>query len=366
MSSLRRRYLNLLLLHPYAKESKDVENHLWMQTSYAFIASYKQRILNLDRVIQSKMRQTPNQRLPNAPVVEHRKLVQRFRQFLADEEKFWSQLVVRLRRSFALDAATPALLALKIISEAEDPSLNNSEGGVPPNGRNHFQFPPEDSSITFTAPTPKVKASWLAILSKALVCLGDIARYRELYNESGGRPRAGQEEGGVGRNRRNRRSGQSEEPIPKPRNYEKAQNCYDQARQLVPDDGNPSHQLAIIATYRKDSFVSLTHYYRALCVRTPYDTASENLGSVLGKSLEAWKTRSRRERDRQEALPPRVQVETFRENIVVLHSLWKVGMEKGIKKWVICQFFSFRVSLLTSTEWKHSLDGTAKLSWTHS
>ncbi|KAG6884091.1 hypothetical protein C0993_001492 [Termitomyces sp. T159_Od127] len=330
--NLRRRYLNLLLLHPYAKESKDVENHLWMQTSYAFIASYKQRILNLDRVIQSKLRQTPNQRPPNVPVVEHRKLVQRFRQFLADEEKFWSQLVVRLHRSFALDAATPALLALNIITEADNLSANISEGGVPPNGRNHFQFPPEDSSNTFTTSTPTVKASWLAILSKALVCLGDIARYRELYNESGGRPRAGQEEGGVGRNRRSRRSGQSEEPIPRPRNYEKAQQCYEQARQLVPDDGNPSHQLAIIATYRKDSFVSLTHYYRALCVRAPYDTASENLGSVLGKSLEAWKTRSRRERDRQEALPPRVQVEAFRENIVVLHSLWKVGMEKGIKK----------------------------------
>ncbi|KAG6889930.1 hypothetical protein C0995_013454 [Termitomyces sp. Mi166 len=333
--NLRRRYLNLLLVHPYAKESKDVENHLWMQTSYAFIASYKQRILNLDRVIQSKMRQTPNQRPPNAPVVEHRKLVQRFRQFLADEEKFWSQLVIRLRRSFALDAATPALLNLGIISEADNLSTCISavpESGAPPNGRNHFQFPPEDASTTFTASTPEVKASWLAILSKSLVCLGDIARYRELYNESGGRPRAGQEEGGLGRNRRNRRSGQPEEPIPRPRNYEKAQKCYEEARLLVPDDGNPSHQLAIIATYRKDSFVSLTHYYRALCVRAPYDTASENLGSVLGKSLEAWKTRSRRERDRQEALPPRVQVEAFRENIVVLHALWKVGMEKGVKK----------------------------------
>ncbi|KAG6865602.1 hypothetical protein C0991_001026 [Blastosporella zonata] len=332
--NLRRRYLNLLLIHPYSKESKDVENHLWMQTSYAFIASYKQRILNLDRVIQSKMRQTPNQRPPNAPVVEHRKLVQRFRQFLADEEKFWTQLVVRLRRSFALDAATPALLALGIISGNDQLVTNIPEAsdGVPSNGRNHFQFPPEDPSTSFTASTPEVKASWLAILSKALVCLGDIARYRELYNEAGGRPKAGQEESGPGRNRRNRRGGQPEDPIPRPRNYEKAQQCYEQARSLVPDDGNPSHQLAIIATYRKDSFVSLTHYYRALCVKAPYDTASENLGSVLGKSLEAWKTRSRRERDRQEALPPRVQVEAFRDNIVVLHSLWKVGMEKGVKK----------------------------------
>ncbi|KAF8062180.1 hypothetical protein FPV67DRAFT_259421 [Lyophyllum atratum] len=335
--NLRRRYLSLLLVHPYAKESKDVENHLWMQTSYAFIASYKQRILNLDRLIQSKMRQPqqPNQRPNNVPVVEHRKIVQRFRQFLADEEKFWSQLVVRLRRSFALDEATPALVALGIISETEEPTPNVPEGsdggGVLPNGRNHFQFPPEDASTPFVPATCEEKASWLAILSKALVCLGDIARYRELYNEAGGRPKAGQEETGPTRRSRNRRGGQ-EEPIPRPRNYEKAQQCYEQARLLVPDDGNPSHQLAIIATYRKDSFVSLTHYYRALCVRAPYDTASENLGSVLGKALEAWKTRSRRERDRHEALPPRVQVEAFRENIVVLHSLWKVGMEKGLKK----------------------------------
>ncbi|KAF5384215.1 hypothetical protein D9615_003379 [Tricholomella constricta] len=337
--NLRRRYLSLLLVHPYAKESKDVENHLWMQTSYAFIASYKQRILNLDRIIQSKLRQQqqPNQRPNNVPVVEHRKILQRFRQFLAEEEKFWTQLVVRLHRSFALDEATRALVALGIISEAEEPISTAPEvsdgGGVPSNGRNHFQFPSEDASTPFRPTTSEEKASWLAVLSKALVCLGDIARYRELYNEAGGRPKAGQEETGFTRRSRNRRGGHSsEDPIPRPRNYEKAEHCYQQARLLVPGDGNPSHQLAIIATYRKDSFTSLTNYYRALCVRMPYDTASENLGSVLGKALEAWKTRSRRERDRQDALPPRVQVETFRENIVVLHSLWKVGMEKGLKK----------------------------------
>ncbi|KAG5644016.1 hypothetical protein DXG03_009231 [Asterophora parasitica] len=345
IARLRRRYLSLLLVHPYAKESKDVENHLWMQTSYAFIASYKQRILNLDRIIQSKLRQQqqPAQRPNNVPIVEHRKILQRFRQFLADEEKFWSQVVVRLRRSFALDEAAPALVALGIVTEAEEAVVEGSDGGVPPNGRNHFQFPPEEASTPFRPTNADEKALWLAILSKALVCLGDIARYRELYNEAGGRPKAGQEDTGFSRRSRNRRGGHSsEEPAPRPRNYEKAEQCYQQARLLVPGDGNPSHQLAIIATYRKDSFTSLTHYYRALCVRTPYDTASENLGSVLGKALEAWKTRSRRERDRQDALPPRVQVETFRENIVVLHSLWKVGMEKGLKKCVFVSCIPFR------------------------
>lgn len=333
--NLRRRYLNLLLVHPYAKESKDVENHLWMQTSYAFISSYKQRILNLDRIIQSKQKQPPqqNQRPNNVPIVQHRKILAQFRQFLAEEEKFWSELVRRLRRSFGLDEATPALLALGIISATDDGLAGDPEHGAPQNGRNHFQFPPEDPSHPFTPTTAEQKALWLSVLSKALICLGDIARYRELYNESGGRPRAGQEEPGTSRRSRNRRGGHaSEEPIPRPRNYEKAQHCYEQARLLVPDDGNPSHQLAIIATYKKDSLLSLTHYYRALCVRTPYDTASENLGSVLGKALEAWKTRSRRERDRHDSLPPRAQIEVFKENTVVLHALWKVGMEKGVAR----------------------------------
>ncbi|RDB17335.1 Protein SMG7 [Hypsizygus marmoreus] len=344
--NLRRRYLNLLLVHPYAKESKDVENHLWMQTSYAFIASYKQRILNLDRIIQSKLKQQQqpqaqpaqpqqpqqNPRANNSHVVEHRKLVQRFRQFLADEEKFWTQLVVRLRRSFKLEEVTPALVALGILSETEEPLANlpdgSDSGGA---GRNHFQFPPEDSSAPFMPTTPEEKELWLSIVSKTLICLGDIARYRELYNEGGGRPKAGQEEGPPRRGR-NRRGGQAAIEIPGRRNYEKAQQCYEQARLLVPTDGNPSHQLAIIDTYRKDSFGSLTHYYRALCVRTPYDTASENLSSVLSKALEQWRNRSRRERERTDTLPPRVQIELFKEKIVVLHALWKVGMDKGIKK----------------------------------
>jgi protein SMG7 len=133
------------------------------------------------------------------------------------------------------------------------------------------------------------------------VCLGDIARYRELYNESGGRLRAGCEEKlYAGRkNARNKRANPLALPaIPRARNYDMAQQCYEQARLLVPYEGNSSHQLAILASYQKDTFGSLYHYYRALCVRQPYDTASENLGTVLSKALEQWKARTRREREK--------------------------------------------------------------------
>ncbi|KAF8173689.1 hypothetical protein BJ912DRAFT_1033967 [Pholiota molesta] len=347
--NLRRRYLNLLLVHPTAPESKDVENHLWMQTSYAFISSYKQRIAALDRAIQNNQRHQQPQQGQQGPhparsnhhgVVEHRKLVQRFRQFLADEEKFWTQLVLRLRRLFDLTEAQPALVALGLMTEIDDipatTETSETRDGVMhgTSGRNHYQFPPEDPAVTSLPTTPEEREGRLAILSKALICLGDIARYRELYNESGGK-RAGQEEGTSSRRGRSRRGGGPENP-PRPRNYTKAQQCYEQARLLVPTEGNPSHQLAILASYKKDSFASLIHYYRALCVSQPYDTAAENLGTVLSKALETWRQRMKKERDKNassDATPSlRVKIETFLESVVVLHALWRVGSEKGVEK----------------------------------
>ena len=337
--SLRRRYLNLLLVHPAAKESKDVENHLWMQTSYAFIASYKQRIALLDPAKQNHQRNQQQQGPPKA--VEHRKLVQRFRQFLADEEKFWTQVLLRLLRLFDLHEAKPALIALGLLNEVDEvvPVPDSGTDGVVHgvNGRNHFQFPPEDTSISFAPTTSEEREARLATLSKALICLGDIARYRELYNESNGRPRAGHEDAGPARRGRNRRGG-APEAAPRPRNYDKAQQCYEQARLLVPDDGNASHQLAILSSYQKDSFASLFHYYRALCVRQPYDTAAENLGTVLTKALDSWRQRMRREKDKIEVsdgLSPRARIDLLKEKVVILHALWRVGMEKGVDKYVL-------------------------------
>lgn len=338
--------MNLLLVHPTARESKDVENHLWMQTSYAFISSYKQRIATLDRAIQNNQRQQqqPPPRQNNHGPVEHRKLTQRFRQFLAEEDKFWTQLVLRLYRLFDLHESYPALRAINVLGETDDvvapasaaegPNVETRDGVMHgSHGRNHFQFPPEDPSAFFAPTTPEERATRMAILTKAVICLGDIARYRELYNESGGRPKAGHEDGASARRGRNRRGGVATETLPRQRTYERAQLCYEQARLLLPYEGNPSHQLAILASYKKDSFTSLVHYYRALCVRQPYDTAAENLGIVLTKALEIWRQRTRRgEKHVETPLTPRVHIETFKEKVVVLHALWRVGMDKGIEK----------------------------------
>lgn len=298
-----------------------------MQTSYAFIASYKERLAVIDRGIQANNRQPQAEQQqqarprPTHGPVEHRKLLARFRQFLAEEEKFWVQVLLRMYRAFGLEEAEPALAALGLVQDEDT---------------GHFAFP-DESAQSLLPTTPAARESRLAILSKALICLGDIARYRELYNEAGGRARAGQESGRPARRGRNRRGGAPVDTPLHPRLYDNAQQRYDQARWLVPQEGNPFHQLAILATYRKDSFASVYCYYRALCVRQPYETAAENLATVLQKVLDQWK-RSRKDRDRMlatGAFDIKDRVQLFKERVIVLHAIWRKGIDR-----YACRFLS--------------------------
>ncbi|KAJ7668223.1 hypothetical protein B0H14DRAFT_2191176, partial [Mycena olivaceomarginata] len=73
-------YLHLLFLHPNARKACDLGTHLWMQTRYAFIALYKQ-------CLQRPHHQHNNNL--NRRTGGNTQLLQRFRQFLADEERFW-------------------------------------------------------------------------------------------------------------------------------------------------------------------------------------------------------------------------------------------------------------------------------------
>jgi len=329
-----------------------------MMTSYSLIASYKTRIAARDRALmvqneqreqQRRQTQTQNQhdgqasqrKSPHHGVVEYRKLVQRFRQFLAEEEKFWTLLVQRMYRTFGLTEARAALTELGLLADLDkdvntQPDAEENETGQPidrtSNGRNHYQFPPENPSSLLSTASNRV--SHLATFSKALVCLGDIARYRELYNDSQGRPRAGHDSITLAK-RRNRKG---QEIVPRARNYDKAQKCYDQARLLVPNEGNPWHQLAILSSYQKNTFLMVMHYYRAFCVQQPYETAIDNLNMVLTKVLDTWKKYDQREREKalDMEMATHILVNTFQERIITLHALWRLGAERGVEKYVFC------------------------------
>jgi protein SMG7 len=296
-----------------------------MQTSYAFISLFKKRVSDLDRVIHPSGDNSPPPSDKKHGPVEYRKLLQRFRQFLAEEDKFWSQLIVRLSQIYSLSEVHPTLSALNLIA-AE---------GLPVDAGSALS---ENSPALFPPRSPEERSSGLAVIAKAVVCLGDIARYKEQYNESGGRPRAGKEDGPPAtvprRGGKNKRGGgpRQTEVTTRERNYERAQRCYEQGRLLLPTEGNASHQLAILATYKRDGFTALLHYYRSLCVRTPYDTAEQNMSTLLRKNLEAWKAKKKdRRKGNATSSAPEARINALKEDVVVLHALWQSG-----DRWVKC------------------------------
>ncbi|KAJ7160379.1 hypothetical protein C8R46DRAFT_1286139 [Mycena filopes] len=380
--NLRRRYLHLLLLHPGAREAREAGTHLWMQTSYAFIALYKQRLARPAHSGTNAHNNNGNNNnnTNNNTTVETRKLLQRFRQFLADEERFWRALVLRLQRAYGVplpaDALPPELLASLSIASASNAGNANATddpgtGTTAAEDRmNHFGFPPDASPVV--VPVPESDA--LSALSKTLVCLGDIARYREQYKVVGN-ANVGPKGKGYGGNNRNG-GGEGIRP-----NYMRARALYLAAHALAPGEGNAAHQLAILAGYESDTLASVAWYLRALCVRAPFETAGENLAGVLARAALAHaharmrgdrggdgNDRPRRgvrgsgrggtangnagqgqgqgegdgvgggvvvgngagggesgggESDADDGAPPRVQIERFKRAVVLLHALWR-------------------------------------------
>ncbi|KAG8922601.1 hypothetical protein FRC01_013831 [Tulasnella sp. 417] len=243
-----------------------------------------------------------------------RKLQNKFRAFLSAEESFWSGFALRLVRTFGLTEAKPALLALNITSpDPSDPLADVSRSSVPtidddPGSRNDAE--------PSTALPPGQRDRKLDAVSKVLVHLGDLARYREQYNEVGGRPKAGQLKHSEEWKPRRGRGGKKETSpvIPRERDFTRASECYQQARLLFPDNGNAPNQLAVLAIWTGDSFLAAYHCYRAMAVRQPFPTAQDNLVKSVEKVLAKFKA--------GEEQPVSTEVDAFKDRVLYLHGIW--------------------------------------------
>lgn len=87
----------------------------------------------------------------------------------------------------------------------------------------------------------------LAVVSaqKCCICLGDLLRYQALVNESA--------------------------------KFEAASEWYTKAYQLIPSNGMPSNQLAILALYNKKKFDAIFYHMRSLNASNPIKSAKESL-----------------------------------------------------------------------------------------
>jgi protein SMG7 len=311
-----------------------MDNQIWLETSHACIQAYRQRLATLDKAIAEKTTKATNapstsvndesannttagkgRRSETGPVVEHRKVLQRFRQFLAEEEKFFTAFILRLVRSFALDEAIPYLDALQLNRTNptnDDPSLRKAT------------FPEEQPPLE---PPLNQREKKILTVVKALISLGDLARYKEQYNERQGRPKAGAEEV-LPRwaTKANRRAGEN---VPRPRNYARASACYTQARLLFPEGGQAFHQLAILSSYQSDTFAGVLYYYRSLCVRVPFNIAFDNLVKTLDKIYVSWKNEGGviknigAETVNEGDDAPKAMVDHFKKDVVILHAIWR-------------------------------------------
>ncbi|KAJ8641272.1 hypothetical protein MRB53_017966 [Persea americana] len=95
---------------------------------------------------------------------------------------------------------------------------------------------------------------------RCLIYLGDLARYKGLYGEGDYATR----------------------------DYAAASSYYIQAASLWPSNGNPHHQLAILASYSGDELVAVYRYFQSLAVDSPFSTARDNLIIAFEKNRQSY------------------------------------------------------------------------------
>jgi hypothetical protein len=105
----------------------------------------------------------------------------------------------------------------------------------------------------------KIKSLVFTEVQICLIKLGDISRYRALTPSRNKSP-------------------------PKP-DYGPAYGYYVLAQTLLPENGAPANQLAVLSTYSKDFLASTYYFYRALACDEPFPTAGNNLALGFRKVL---------------------------------------------------------------------------------
>ncbi|RMX66028.1 hypothetical protein DD238_003137 [Peronospora effusa] len=91
-------------------------------------------------------------------------------------------------------------------------------------------------------------------LHRCYVFLGDLARYRELHSQK------------------------------VKKNFAAAEALYHRALAVLPENGNPHNQLAVLATYVEAETVAVYHYCRSLLTSQPFTTAEENLALLFERT----------------------------------------------------------------------------------
>jgi len=329
-SALRDTYLALVFTCPFTRAAQGVEATMWADTTHAEVAALRAHLAALEREAAEAppgRRQldalgaethTPKSARRSAKVHEYERQLDTLRQFLGEEHAFWAAFAARVVRLFGVDEAAAVLRGAGITDVDDGPRGSaapgagacaagaapgsaapgaavvrtgaggdvqgggpGSSGGGGPGGGGDDGPDGDGQALAghgavlaaadriAAARIPTNRTQLLDILQKALIYCGDLARYRAMYAAL---PAALQ------------RTAEGERAP----DFSAAVRFYRQAHVLLPDRGNPMNQLAVVAMRTGDRFLATYEYFRALCVRFPFETARENLDRLLDKALCAW------------------------------------------------------------------------------
>ncbi|XP_010108172.2 protein SMG7L [Morus notabilis] len=200
-----------MILNDYEQlELQDVEYSLW-KLHYKHIDEFRKRIKKSSTLESSKSGEPHD--------TNH---IEGFKLFLSEAAEFYQNLIVKIRKCYGLP---------------EESSFYKKSGIS-----NSFE--------------PKKIKKCQFLCHRFLVCLGDLARYKE----------------------------QNEKPDVHNHKWSMAASHYMEATAIWPDSGNPQNQLAVLATYIGDEFLALYHCIRSLAVKEPFPDAWDNLLLLLERN----------------------------------------------------------------------------------
>lgn len=309
-------YKSIHFDHPTSSGAQLLD-YLWLYTTHIIIAQYRAKIAALDKQLLLQNAQSPRRNRSATPgsrelvtgPVEIRKVLNSFRGFLRSEQSFYRTVITSIVEVFGL-VSLPDYEESPFGGSARRSKSQGSQSvpvdlqsclqavGIP---TSYSEGDELDNPSGWSVPhVPKVKLTHheslqkIDLVHKALVCLGDIERYKEQYGSERDKKLA--QGSKQGRHADGGRAGSkakgsiiTNQPTDTDEVYAKAIFVYEVARALVPENGNPSNQMAVVAMYTKDNFLAVYHYCRALACRKPFQAAEGNLNKLLKDSLAAWR-----------------------------------------------------------------------------
>ncbi|KAK9332200.1 hypothetical protein V1520DRAFT_335478 [Lipomyces starkeyi] len=221
VTELRDAVESAILKDLLAAHAADLDSVLWIRVHHPVIEVYKKILHKIQPQIKAKP-------------TEARKLQEFFVKYLKSSTQFYRSYIQHLVGQFGVRDIEPIILRfhMEVIRSPHAPKN----------------------------PSDKFRVMVLRSCHRALVCLGDLSRYREMH---------------------------SFDSIEK--EWRPALNYYILAKQLYPSLGFPHNQIAVISIFEGSVLSSQYHFYRAMCVKEPFPTAAGNLSLGFKKFLNSPK-----------------------------------------------------------------------------